>query len=107
MNSSYRIKEGQIRQVNRTMHGTKFSIDVLETTQTDGGKYLPHQFVVTYYDIETNEVIRKVDYASTFVKVGEFYLPESRKSTSFAKEEKTVRELRLSEHQLLSLAAKE
>jgi len=50
-NSHYRVKDGHITQVNRSMGpAMKFSITVLADRNLQGGKYLPSQFVVTYFD---------------------------------------------------------
>ncbi len=58
-----------------------FTIDVLKNQPTKDGKYLPAHVVVTCYSPTSGE-ITQTDYRMKFVKVGSFYLPQSRDSVT-------------------------
>lgn len=78
-NSHYRVKDGHITQVNRSMGPTmKFSITVQADRNLPGGKYLPSTFTVTYFD--ASGAIKRVDiFTDRFQKVGEAWVPSSRR----------------------------
>jgi Protein of unknown function (DUF3386) len=80
MNSLYRVKDGHITQVTR-MAGPamRFTITVLSDRNLPGGKYLPTQFTVTYFDAKTGG-IKQVDFFSDkFSKVGDSWVPSARR----------------------------
>lgn len=77
--STNRVKDGHITEVTRTMGKMRFTITVLEDKTVEGGKYLPSQFVVTYFDAATG-AIQKVDaYSDRFVKVSNAWIPSARR----------------------------
>ncbi|MEO7715222.1 MAG: DUF3386 family protein [Capsulimonas sp.] len=78
MQSNYRVRDNQVTEVTRTMGGQKFSITMLGTTTTDSGKYLPEQFIVTYFD--KNGGVDHVDaYTDSFANVDGYWLPATRR----------------------------
>lgn len=79
MKSSYRIRDNQVVQVNRTMGGDLFSINILETTIVDGGKHLPRQFAVTYVDEKTKAIKRTQFFTDSFENVSGAWLPKMRR----------------------------
>lgn len=77
--SLYRIQDGQIRQVNRTMGGTRFTIDVLQNTLVEGGRYLPAAYTVTYRDEKSGALQRVESFSDRFERLGRYYLPVERR----------------------------
>jgi len=79
LESSYRIRDKQVVEVTRTMGGQRFTITVLETTLTDEGKYLPRQFMVTYFNAKTGAIQQVDAFSDTYAKVDGCWLPTSRR----------------------------
>lgn len=79
LQSSYRVGDGIITEVNRTMGPEKFTITILETTPADPGKHLPRHFVVNYFDAKTGTVLRSEAFTDQYVKVDQVWLPASRR----------------------------
>ncbi len=79
MRSSYRISRNQVVQVNRTFGGETILINILETTQTENGRFLPRQFVVTFIDPETKTIKRTQAFSDTYEKVGGVWMPKTRR----------------------------
>jgi hypothetical protein len=79
LQSSYRIKDNTLTEVTRTMGGQRFTVTVLETTPGNPGKYLPHQFAVTYFDAKTGAINRSDLSTDTFAKVDDVWVPVSRR----------------------------
>jgi hypothetical protein len=105
MHSSYRIKDQQIMVVNRMMGESKFSITMLENRKNEEGKYLPTTFVVHYWDAKTGQLTKAESNLQTWTRVGGFDLPTVVKVITVGKEV-NVKQLTLSNHKLLSVAAK-
>jgi hypothetical protein len=79
MRSSYRIRDNQVVQVNRTMGGEFFTINILETTPVAGGKFLPRQFTVTYMDDKTKAIKRAQFFTDAYELVDDAWLPKTRR----------------------------
>lgn len=79
MKSSYRIKNNQVVEVDRTMADDHFVITVLETTPTAKGKFLPRTFVVNYFDAKTGALKRSEMFTDEYQKVEEVWIPASRR----------------------------
>ena len=79
MNSSYRIRDNQVVQVNRTFSGETILINILETTPTENGQFLPRQFAVTYVDPKTGAIKRTQAFTDKYELVGGAWLPKSRR----------------------------
>lgn len=71
--------EGKVVDVTRTMGDERFPITVLETTPVGDGKYLPRHFTVTYFDAKPGGVKRTEAFTDSYTKVGEVWLPISRR----------------------------
>src|SRR5262245_4021724 len=54
--SSYRVRNKQIAQIDRTLGNDHFTITVLETTKTPEGKFLPRHFSVSHFDASTGAI---------------------------------------------------
>ncbi|MEW6129642.1 MAG: DUF3386 family protein [Acidobacteriota bacterium] len=79
MKSSYRVRDGQTVEVTRTMAGDKFTITVLETTLTEGGKFLPKHFTVTYFDAKTGQLKRTEMFTDAYANTSGLWVPASRR----------------------------
>ncbi|MGH2531910.1 MAG: DUF3386 family protein [Thermomicrobiales bacterium] len=99
--SSYRIREGRIVQVNRRMGQVRFSINILEHVQTADGRLLPTYFTVSFWDVSSGRLTRADGYTDRYVVVDGVLLPESRRVLSSDDDGVTVRSLTLTAHQLL------
>jgi hypothetical protein len=79
MKSSYRVRNNQVVQVNRTMGGEFFTINILETTPVTDGKYLPRQFTVTYMDDKTKAIKKTQFFTDAYENVEGAWLPKTRR----------------------------
>jgi hypothetical protein len=77
--SMYRVKDGQITEVTRSMGNMKFTITILDNRFVEGGKYLPNHFVVTYFDGTTGAIQHVDEFSDDFVKVGKAWIPSARR----------------------------
>jgi hypothetical protein len=65
MNSSQRVKDGKLVQVNRVMGGKRFSIAVTEFEKApDGHRVYPAAFTVTWWDAATGNKLEKQRYTT-------------------------------------------
>lgn len=79
MQSSYRIKNNQVVEVDRTMADDHFVINVLETTPTADGKFLPRNFIVNYFDAKTGAVKRSESFTDEYQKIDGVWVPATRR----------------------------
>ncbi len=79
LKSSYRVRDGKVVDVTRTIAGERFTISVLETTPVENGKYLPHHFTVTYFDAKTGALKRTESFSDTHSKVSDIWFPTQRR----------------------------
>lgn len=77
--SAYRIREGEILQVDRRLSEPHFVVTVLETRKTESGRYLPRTVFAVRFDPDTGSVKEAWSYLSEFQRVSGEYLPKSRK----------------------------
>lgn len=80
--SSYRIRDNQILEINRQMGDTRLVITVLENQFTPKGRHLPRHFMVTLFDLETGALKSASAYTDEYVEVAGNYLPKRRQITS-------------------------
>lgn len=95
LQSRYRIRDNQVVEVTRTMGGQRFTITVLETTRTDDGKYLPREFLVTYFDDKTGAIQRSQAFTDTYAQIDGLWLPTSRRVITAADGKFTTRTITL------------
>lgn len=95
----YRIKGDVITEVNRSMGKGKFTISITEVVRTSENKYLPRSFNVSRWD-ESGALVGNDDYTEDYVRIGKYDLPKRRLHIKTGKDQRTVGELRLSDHQL-------
>jgi hypothetical protein len=75
---SSRVKNNQSLELQRTAGDKRFYISVLENTEFDAGKFVPTRYAVSYFDPQTR-VLQSVIFENSYVKVGDLWLPQSRK----------------------------
>lgn len=56
----------------------RFVISVLETTPLAGGKFLPRQFVVNYFDARTGALKRSEAFTDKYQQVNGVWFPAAR-----------------------------
>ncbi len=76
--STYRIKDDRILQVNRSLGEIRRVLTVLETTTTASGRYLPRHVFAVLFDQTSGDVREAWTYISRFQQVSGEYLPLSR-----------------------------
>jgi len=77
LHSSYRIRDRQIIEVNRSMKDTRFTITVLESTLTKDHQYLPAAYVVNSWEVNGNTLLSSIAHHQTWTRVGAFDMPAS------------------------------
>jgi hypothetical protein len=78
LKSSYRVRNGQTTEVDRTM-GDRIVVTILSTLATGKGKFLPHHFVVNSFDVKTNQLLRTEMFTDEFAQLDNVWLPASRR----------------------------
>lgn len=101
LKSFYRVRDKQIIEVTRTMGDMRFTITVLENRTVDGGKYLPAQFVVTYFDSGTGSIKQVEEYTDGYARVGGAWVPSSRRVITAEHGDFTTRTISLNHVRLL------
>lgn len=98
--SSYRVKDGQITSVNRLLDGKNMTITVIDNEKNADGKFLPHGYVVQYWDEPSGKLLRTETVADRWTRVGDWDLPASHTVTTSSDGGFSVRSLQLSGHEL-------
>ena len=75
MASSYRIKDHQIMVVNRRMGKRNMTITVLENQTNADGRFLPHSYVVQYWDAASGKLLSTETIQERWQRVGSLDLP--------------------------------
>lgn len=83
--SSYRIRDNQILEINRQMGDTRLLITVMENQFTQKGRHLPRHFLVTLFDVETGSLKSASAYTDEYVEMKGNFLPKRRQITSTRK----------------------
>lgn len=76
--SAYRIRDGEILQVDRRLSEPRLVLTVLETRTTASGRYLPRHVFAVRVEPESGSVLEAWTYISEFQHIGGEYLPKSR-----------------------------
>jgi len=79
MNSSYRIRDNKVVEVDRTIGAEHFIITMLETIRTPDGKSLPRHFIVTYFDVKSGAIKRSEAFTDEYKLIDGVWFPASRK----------------------------
>jgi Protein of unknown function (DUF3386) len=98
--SSYRIKDRQIRQVNRLMGPHMTTILTLNNGENPEGKSLPGGYVVQTWKDSTGELHQAVSVRYEWTRVGRFDLPASLLTARAADAGQSIRAFTLTGHKL-------
>jgi hypothetical protein len=101
MGSSYRIKDKQITVVNRRMGKQNMTITVLDSDKNPEGLFIPHSYVVHYWDSGTSKLNRVETFQERSQRVGSWDLPVLRSIVTASDSGLSVRVVNLSKHVLL------
>jgi hypothetical protein len=98
MQSTQRVKDSRMVQVNRVMGGKRFTIDVTEFEKSPDGHAYPSAFNVTWWDAPTGKKVEKQSYSSQGFNVvdGQMF-PKAEKVVSDKEGKTTTLELEYSE----------
>jgi hypothetical protein len=99
--TSYRVKDRQLKTVNRVIDGQNMTITVLDNSQNAEQKFLPQTYVVQYWDEATGEPLRTETVQQRWARVGAWDLPAEHTMTTSSADGFTVRNFRLSKHQVV------
>ena len=100
--SSYRVKDDQLKVVNRNLGSENMTITVLKNETTPEGKYLPHLFNVQYWDAAEGNLLRTETFENRWARTGKFDLPALNTLLTSSAAGLSVRSFRLTNHQLRS-----
>jgi hypothetical protein len=75
MASSYRVKDHQIMVVNRRMGQRNMTITVLENDTNPEGHFLPHSYVVQYWDAASGRLLSAETIQERWQRIGSVDLP--------------------------------
>jgi Protein of unknown function (DUF3386) len=64
MASTQRVKDGKLVEVNRTMAGKRFTIDVTRFEKSPDGREYPADFTVTWWDAASGKRLEKQTYST-------------------------------------------
>jgi hypothetical protein len=92
--SMYRIRDGQVMQVNRSMGTDRFTIDVMHNEVLDNGRYLPGAYAVYYWD-KDGTAKRSESYSEKYAKTGAYWLPSERRHVAVGEGKTSVTALTL------------
>jgi hypothetical protein len=101
MGSSYRIKNQQITVVIRRMGKQNMTITVLDSDKNADGRFLPHSYVVHYWDAATGKLNRVETFQERSLRVGSWDLPVLRSIVTASDSGLSVKVVNLSKHALL------
>lgn len=101
MNSHYRIRDGRIMQINRTMGQLRFTINIQDSMVTENGKHLTTHYVVYYFSAQDSSIIKVEGFRDRHVTMNGTYLPKQRQVLTSDKGEVVVRQTEFSNHRLL------
>ena len=101
MGSSYRIKDGQITVVNRRMGKQNMTITVLDNDKNADGRFLPHSYVVHYWDAASGKLNKVETFQERSRRVGLWDLPASRSILTASDGGLSVKFVEFSKHTLL------
>ena len=98
--SSYRVKDGQLKTVNRNLGAENMTITVLENEKTPEGKYLPRFYNVQYWNAADGRLIRTEAFENRWVRQGAVDLPALNNVITSSESGLSVRGFRLTKHEL-------
>lgn len=105
MNSAYRVSDGEIATVTRTLDDRRFTIVVHDRQRFDDGRTLPTSFTVFYWDASTAALTATEAYRDDVVEVEGVFLPAARRVVRGDEEGLSVREIELAGHKPIGVGA--
>jgi hypothetical protein len=102
--SSYRVADGAIAEVHRTMGDDRFAILIGARTPAVDGRWLPACFTVVHWSVADGRLIRTDVYRDEYVYVGDVHLPSRREVTSATDAGLITRTLELTGHEVIGRA---
>ncbi len=103
MASSYRIKDRQIMVVNRRMGKQHMTITILDNQTNPEGRFLPHSYVVQYWDAATGKLKSTETIQERWKRIGSWDLPTLHTVTTASDSGLSVRSVVLSQLKLLGV----
>jgi|SRR5579863_3890327 len=100
MNSRYRIKDGRILQITRTMGKMSFTINIQDSMITTHGKHLTSHYTVYYFSVPEGSLLQVDSFNDRHIPVNGVYLPKVRQVLSSEKGEVLVRQMEFFNHRL-------
>lgn len=100
--SSYRVLDGEISQINRSMGKIRFSIQIQARDGAADGRSLPAHFTVFYWNNESGRLSRSDVYRDVYEMVDGVALPVSRQIITADDDGITTRRMDLTNHRLLA-----
>jgi hypothetical protein len=101
MASSYRIKDRQIQVVNRRMGKRNMTITILENVTNREGRFLPHSYVVQYWDAAGGKLLSTETIQERWQRVGSWDLPASHSVMTASDGGLSIRSVRFSQTRLI------
>lgn len=98
--SSYRIRDKQIRVVNRHLGKENLTITALENERNSEGRFLPRSYVVHYWESGTGRLLRTETVRDHWQRIGSWDLPATHEVTTATDAGLSVRRFTLSKHEL-------
>ena len=98
--SSYRVKDNQLKVVNRNLGTENMTITVLENDKTLEGKYLPHLYNVQYWNAVNGSLQKTETFENRWERIGKFDLPALNTLLTSSATGLGVRGFRLTNHSL-------
>lgn len=98
--SSYRVKDDQIVTVNRHIGRQTMTIRVLDNTPNGEGKFLPHNYLVQYWDAVTGRLNRVETVEERWTRVGKWDLPARHTLSTASDSGLATRSVTLTGHKL-------
>jgi hypothetical protein len=101
--SSYRVKDHQITVVNRHMGKRNMTITVLDNDKNPEGRFLPHSYLVQYWDAASGAIDHVESVQERWQRFGSWDLPKVHTVTNASSAGLSVRSVTLSQHRLLEV----
>lgn len=101
MSSRYRILDGQIRQINRSMGPVRFTINVEDSLTTPEGRHLTTRYTVYYFQPQDGSLKQVDSVTDRHAVVDGWYLPGTRRVIGAEAGEVRVRVMEFTGHRLL------
>lgn len=98
--SSYRIKDKQIRVVNRQVGKENMTITVMDNDRNHEGLFLPRSYTVQYWEASTGELKRTETVQERWQRVGSWDLPAEHTVTTATSAGLSMRSFGLTKHEL-------